>query len=152
MLSNFVWRTRNGGRGSSATAEFSRRETRTDILTDIFLAGQSVLLARRTTLRTPRRASANLEKWVNIYIVHSLRIRFFFRWTGKYRSRKKNPTCKRPHAREKERGGKRKRSFSLLWRGRSRRRCATSWKNNTADFRLRRVPTLFRETAAAGLV
>jgi len=47
----------------------TRRAMQTDVLTDIFLAGQSVRLARRTTLRTPRQASANLGKWVNIYIV-----------------------------------------------------------------------------------
>lgn len=57
-----VRRERKQARARSATARFSRRETQTDVLTDIFLAGQSVLLARRTTLRTPRQASANLGK------------------------------------------------------------------------------------------
>jgi len=47
----------------------TRKPMQTDVLTDIFLAGQSVRLARRTTLRTPRQASANLGKWVNVYIV-----------------------------------------------------------------------------------
>lgn len=64
-------RDRKRERARSASGGFSRWETQTDVLTDIFLAGQSVLLARRTTLRTPRRASANLGKWVNIYIVRS---------------------------------------------------------------------------------
>lgn len=126
--SKFIQRERKQTRTRNATTGFSRQEMQTDILTDIFLAGQSVLLARRTTLRTPRRASANLGKWVNIYIARSAADLPFF---GERRNIAFAKKMYRVYICASERASVLRSRMELH---------ATCWKNNTADFRPRCEP------------
>lgn len=131
-----IWRERKQAQARSATAEFSqanRRSNRHFLGRAVCSVGET----NNTQDSTPGLSEfGKVSQHLHYVLAAPLRIHLFRR-TEKYHVRKKMPTCtyKLP------------KQLPFYDRGRGFTRHILQ-KNNTADFRPRRAPVLFRETTA----